>query len=321
MKSSFSTYPFGSPMPAHSFSASSYKYGFNGKEKDDEVKGESNSVDYGARIYDSRLGRWLAVDPLFAKYPYQSPYAYVGNSPILNQEFGGKDYGVYVNHTIKTITIKATFYTPKGDTDSHNEAVAATQFWNSQSDKYQYRVENSNGSYTFYDVKFIATTEELPDGKTVSKNSTAIVAYETGVTTEEINKTGGQESNLFSVKSDDDVFFKQGTKSKDQADNRGGLTVNEVDVAVKKSKTGTGAGKHEVGHAFGAGHLAGTIMATSISTIKSFLNSNIIRNILGNVGLGNTFSKGENINPGTGKVVEEIGAKPENFDKGKVVEK
>jgi hypothetical protein len=36
---------------------SSYVYSFNGAERDDEVKGSGNSLDFGARIYDSRLGR------------------------------------------------------------------------------------------------------------------------------------------------------------------------------------------------------------------------------------------------------------------------
>ncbi len=41
-----------------------YRYGFNGKENDNEVKGEGNQQDYGFRIYDPRLGRFLSVDPL-----------------------------------------------------------------------------------------------------------------------------------------------------------------------------------------------------------------------------------------------------------------
>ncbi len=47
--------------------SSGYKYGFNGKEKDDEIKGNGNSQDYGKRIYDSRLGKFLSVDPITAK--------------------------------------------------------------------------------------------------------------------------------------------------------------------------------------------------------------------------------------------------------------
>jgi len=70
-------------MPGRQFNANSYKYGFNGKEKDDEIKGAGNSLDFGARIYDSRLRRWLAVDPLQSKYPNQSPYNYCSNDPIV----------------------------------------------------------------------------------------------------------------------------------------------------------------------------------------------------------------------------------------------
>ena len=33
-----------------------YRFAFNGKEQDNEVKGDGNSLDFGARIHDSRLG-------------------------------------------------------------------------------------------------------------------------------------------------------------------------------------------------------------------------------------------------------------------------
>ena len=60
-----------------------YRFGFNGMEKVDEVSGSGNAYDFGARIYDSRLGRWMSVDPLQKKYPSLSPYNFVANSPIL----------------------------------------------------------------------------------------------------------------------------------------------------------------------------------------------------------------------------------------------
>jgi len=61
---------------------SGYRYGFNGKENDNEVKGEGNQQDYGFRIYDPRIGRFLSVDPLKKKYPYYSTYQFTGNNPI-----------------------------------------------------------------------------------------------------------------------------------------------------------------------------------------------------------------------------------------------
>ncbi|MDF2188425.1 LamG-like jellyroll fold domain-containing protein [Paraflavitalea sp. CAU 1676] len=59
-----------------------YKYGFNGKENDNEVKGNGNQQDYGARMYDSRIGKWLSVDPLFREYSHISPYTFMSNDPI-----------------------------------------------------------------------------------------------------------------------------------------------------------------------------------------------------------------------------------------------
>ena len=57
-------YPFGMLMPGKKFSAEgAYRYGFNGKENDNEVKGEGNSVDFGDRLFDPRIGRWFAVTP------------------------------------------------------------------------------------------------------------------------------------------------------------------------------------------------------------------------------------------------------------------
>ncbi len=67
-----------------------YRYGFNGKEKDNEVKGKGNSLDFGARMYDSRLGRWMSLDPLAAKYPMLSPYNFAGNNPIRYIDPDGK---------------------------------------------------------------------------------------------------------------------------------------------------------------------------------------------------------------------------------------
>ena len=75
-------YPFGSQMVGRMLSSNQYKYGFNGKEKDDELKGSGNSYDFGARIYDSRLGRWLAMDLLERDYPSVCPYNFSLNTQI-----------------------------------------------------------------------------------------------------------------------------------------------------------------------------------------------------------------------------------------------
>ena len=75
--------PFGVFLPERSVNTGDFRYGYNGKEKVDEIKGEGNSIDYGARIYDPRLGSWISVDPLSAIYKDVTPYCFVANSPIL----------------------------------------------------------------------------------------------------------------------------------------------------------------------------------------------------------------------------------------------
>ncbi|MFH6996056.1 hypothetical protein [Flavobacterium sp. FlaQc-48] len=39
-------YPFGMLVPTRHGSSDSYRYGFQGQEKDDELKGEGNSLNY-----------------------------------------------------------------------------------------------------------------------------------------------------------------------------------------------------------------------------------------------------------------------------------
>jgi len=78
-------YPFGSQQPGRSYTesgAGSYRYGFNGKENDNEVKGVGDQVDYGMRVYDPRIWKLLSVDPLTQSYPWYTPYQYAGNQPI-----------------------------------------------------------------------------------------------------------------------------------------------------------------------------------------------------------------------------------------------
>jgi RHS repeat-associated protein len=76
-------YPFGSLLPGRNFSSSSYDYGFNGKRKDDEIHGATGtSYDFGARLYDPRVSRWLKMDPQAGAYPGHSPYCFVLNTPI-----------------------------------------------------------------------------------------------------------------------------------------------------------------------------------------------------------------------------------------------
>ncbi len=92
MQSASDYSPFGVLLDGRSMQGDGYRYGFNGKERDDEVKGSGNSYDFGARMYDSRIGRWLTIDPFEKKYMAFTPYNYCGNNPIAFVELDGRDY-------------------------------------------------------------------------------------------------------------------------------------------------------------------------------------------------------------------------------------
>ncbi|WP_207513120.1 RHS repeat-associated core domain-containing protein [Longitalea luteola] len=86
-------YPFGMlSRVALPNSGVPYKFGFNGKMNDNEVKGMGNQQDYGMRIYDARVGRFLSVDPLTKGYPELTPYQFASNSPIAGIDQDGLEF-------------------------------------------------------------------------------------------------------------------------------------------------------------------------------------------------------------------------------------
>ena len=123
-------YPFG--MPSRSaylgnFSLN-YRYSFNGKENDADVKGDGDQIDYGNRIYDPRLGRFLSLDPLQKKYPDLTPYQFASNRPIDGVDLDGREHEHYTvlwedktkkpvitNHTIESDKATLLFWEVKVD--------------------------------------------------------------------------------------------------------------------------------------------------------------------------------------------------------------
>lgn len=95
-------YPFGMLQPGRSYNAGGYRCGFNGKENDNEVKGEGNQQDYGMRIYDPRIAKFLSVDPLTPKYPELTPYQFASNRPIDGIDLDGKEWLPVVQWMVTT---------------------------------------------------------------------------------------------------------------------------------------------------------------------------------------------------------------------------
>ena len=106
-------------LPNRHGSTDSYRYGFQGQEKDDEIKGEGNSLNYTFRMHDPRVGRFFAVDPLFKEYPWNSPYAFSENMVIHATELEGLEVGyTYDGSSVQrtngpTVETNASFNTPQ----------------------------------------------------------------------------------------------------------------------------------------------------------------------------------------------------------------
>jgi RHS repeat-associated protein len=105
-------YPFGMLQPERNFNAPNYRYGFQGQEKDDEVKGIGNSISFAHRIFDPRLGRFLSLDPLTKEYPWYSPYHFAGNTPIQAIDMEGLEPKSVVGeaYNVKTKVGVYTYY-------------------------------------------------------------------------------------------------------------------------------------------------------------------------------------------------------------------
>jgi RHS repeat-associated protein len=80
-------YPYGEILRVFNTGGYSAKYLFTEKERDIET----NYDYFGARYYDSELGRWLSVDPLADKYPGLSPYNYTLNNPLKYVDPDGRE--------------------------------------------------------------------------------------------------------------------------------------------------------------------------------------------------------------------------------------
>ena len=120
-------YPFGMMLPGRNSSEEDYRYGFNGMEMDDEISGEGNSYDFGARLYNPRVGRWLSGDPHEHNYPGLSTFVFAFNSPMAFNDPNGKDGILTIDSENHTITLQTTVHLYGAETADQGQ-VYAEQF-------------------------------------------------------------------------------------------------------------------------------------------------------------------------------------------------
>lgn len=89
-------------------------------------------------MYDSRLGRWMSLDPLAAKYPGMSPYNFVANNPLYYKDPDGRVIRVYYEGGTYDYTpgvkpsVNSEILSKFHDAVSHNmNSATGRRVWNS----------------------------------------------------------------------------------------------------------------------------------------------------------------------------------------------
>ncbi len=165
-------------LPNRTFSSESYRYGWNGHEKDEEFTGSQSHYNFGARIYDGRIGRFLSIDPLSPEYPMWSPYQYAANSPISTIDIYGLGPGDAQEHTTPdggSMTLPSSSTVTKFSSDKTYSvggkeirvAEESVQSFIYNDNTYTAQFDKETGKFTKYlgsdGTELSYTTNTLPD--------------------------------------------------------------------------------------------------------------------------------------------------------------
>jgi len=156
-------------MPNRSYSASgSYRYGFNGKESDSELSGSGNQYDYGFRIYNPRIGRFLSVDPLYKSYPWYTPYQFAGNRPVWAIDLDGLEEYLVTNYYDSRKRISQTTIAVVNSKDGGREDM---------------KLQDAKGHYLAKNV-FVLVRNVQPNGRTTYERKSQLGPEEANIVTE-----------------------------------------------------------------------------------------------------------------------------------------
>ncbi|UPK67454.1 RHS repeat-associated core domain-containing protein [Chitinophaga filiformis] len=136
------------------------------------MKGEGNQQDYGMRVYDPRVGRFLSVDPLTKSYPWYTPYQFAGNKPVWATDLDGSEeryFQIDIEYGENNKLVNSTFY-------EMESLRSGRHFYSGMNGIHTYY--NEVGKYGIGDQYTINLTRKLTDGALVRKTLTVFIPRE-----------------------------------------------------------------------------------------------------------------------------------------------
>lgn len=252
-------YPFGMQMPGRKFSAagSGYRYGFNGKELDKEVT-SGTTYDYGFRIYNPALARFLSVDPLTKSYPMLTPYQFGSNRPIDGIDLDGLEWkestktftneeGYLMKETVLTVTLRVVnnskVMTGEAKTKEIAENIAASTskiFGN-------HKIDEDSKEFRVFKTNVILDYTPLKEGETPTVDNGFWLVLNDKKTEVRVSKDGDEQEVL--VGGSALPGYINGRTQKNIANVSVSLDGQAINAAGYSR-----SGSHEIGHTGGLPH-------------------------------------------------------------------
>lgn len=169
-----------------------YCFSFNGKEIDKEgLGGGGSTYDYGFRVYNAQLGRFLSVDPLTKSYPWNSTYAFAENDVISCVDIDGLEkWQINDEVTLQGDIKRSYYYNPNLDPLKDGDG-----FVYKKENKIKGVTMNAPFSSTL-DMSAMKRAKELSEANTVSKTGEVYVILRKKTSQEIINQA---ENNVPSI--------------------------------------------------------------------------------------------------------------------------